>query len=58
MTKNNFFRDGVTYLIMLSGIIFGAHFFQRIKFEFKNKRPTDPVIVCFFFNFKFFKLNF
>ncbi|CAK5023471.1 unnamed protein product [Meloidogyne enterolobii] len=45
MTKNNFFRDGVTYLIMLSGIIFGAHFFQRIKFEFRNKRPTDPVIV-------------
>jgi len=57
MTKNNFFRDGVTYLIMLSGIIFGAHFFQRIKFEFKNKRPTDPVIVCFLI-LDFFKLNF
>ncbi|KAL7073144.1 hypothetical protein ACQ4LE_007035 [Meloidogyne hapla] len=46
MAKDTFFRDGVTYLFMLSGLIFGVHFFQRIKFEFKNKRPTDPSVVA------------
>ncbi|KAF7638403.1 hypothetical protein Mgra_00002084 [Meloidogyne graminicola] len=46
MTKNKFFGEAVTYLVMLSGLIFGAHFFQRIKFEFKNNRPADPSIVA------------